>query len=86
MSSSASQTERRNYIKEKYIKKTWIDTSLMSPYEAVLAGKIEALYGTNSAKNVEDKQQNKASMQTPKAEPSKTIQGPANPSSNKVLL
>ena len=86
LSSSASQTERRNYIKEKYIKKTWIDTSLMSPYEAVLAGKIEALYGTNSAKNVEDKQQNKASMQTPKAEPSKTIQGPANPSSNKVLL
>lgn len=70
ISSSSSQNDRRNYIKEKYVRKSWVDKSLMSPYEAIMTGSIEQIYGnptqyirsTNTPKNEEK------TMEKPKIE------------------
>lgn len=85
LSHSASQSDRRNYIKEKYVRKAWVDSSLMPPYEAVLAGKIEALYGNKTEKKVEETKTVKAQEQA-NPRPSNANPSPAQVSSNKVLL
>lgn len=43
---TSSQTDRKNFIREKYVKKTWARTDIADPYTAVMKGTIEAQYGT----------------------------------------
>lgn len=85
LANGSSQADRRNYIKEKYIRKSWIDASLMSPYEAVLSGKIEAIYGQTKPSKAEETKTSKA-QESPKDLPTKAVQSTQQVSSNKVLL
>lgn len=85
LASAASQADRRAYIKEKYVRKAWAHTALLPPYEAVLQGSIEALYGDGGAPKTEETKAVKA-VEPNKEQPTKASQGITQVSSNKVLL
>lgn len=44
ITATSSAAERRNYIREKYLKKPWVRKGLPDPYTAVMEGTIEKFY------------------------------------------
>ena len=78
---TSSQSERRGFIKDKYIRKMWINEGISSPYDAVLNGKIEKDY-SQSGGSVFDKDQSKSNKCVKEDGETENQQ----PSTNKQLL